>query len=193
MQKYIPKNSLRNCYNEMGLFSLPTNYVVFDCETTGNNPYTSRIIEIGAIKYHNLEPIDTFNILINPDEALPFYITKLTGISNRDLINQPTINFVLPLFCSFIQDLPLVAHNAPFDVQMIAAEAYRCNMPFLKNKIIDTLPMARVTIPKPLIENHKLVTIKEFLGLVNNSHRALDDCETCNSIYQLYYHNFQSK
>ena len=187
MKKYIPKNSLKGCYKEKALFSLPENYIVFDSETTGTNPYTSRVIEIGAIKYRNLEKVEVFNILINPEETISPFITQLTGIKNSDVVNQPTIDSVLKDFYEFVEDLPLVAHNALFDIQMIAGEAYRCNMKFLQNEVIDTVPMARVTIPKPWVENHKLETIKNFLGLAYLSHRAIDDCETCNSIYQLYY------
>ncbi|MDQ0359536.1 3'-5' exonuclease [Breznakia pachnodae] len=187
MKKYIPKNSLKGCYKEKGLFSLPTDYIVFDTETTGTDPYTSRVIEIGAIKYRNLEKIEEFNMLINPEEAISSFITQLTGIRNNDVVNQPTIDIVLKDFYDFVGKLPLIAHNAIFDIQMIAGEAYRCDMSFLQNEVIDTVPMARVTIPKPWVENHKLETIKNFLGLANGSHRALDDCETCNCIYQLYY------
>jgi DNA polymerase III epsilon subunit-like protein len=41
-------------------------YVSLDLETTGLNPETDEIIEIGAVKFEGDEIIDTFSSLVNP-------------------------------------------------------------------------------------------------------------------------------
>ncbi|MDF9824999.1 DNA polymerase III epsilon subunit family exonuclease [Breznakia sp. PF5-3] len=188
----VPDAVLCNCYQERKTNIHPSDYIVFDTETTGLSPTHNRVIEIGAIKYHNYEKIEEFNQLINPEESISSFITNLTGIRNEDLIDKPTIKSVLLDFYEFIEDYTLVAHNASYDVKMLAGEAHRCQLDLFPNMVIDTVPLARKTIPKPLIENHRLETLKNYFGLVNNSHRAIDDCETCNTVYQ-YYCEQQSK
>ena len=42
--------------------------------------------------------------------------------------------------------------------------------------------LSRITIYDS--KNHRLKTLKEYLGLNYNSHRALDDSLTCNDLYQ---------
>ena len=49
-------------------------------------------------------------------------IIRITGITNEDLIDKPTIDEVLPKFIHFIEDYTLVAHNASYDFKMITAE-----------------------------------------------------------------------
>ena len=63
-------------------------YVVFDLETTGFNPMNDKIIEIGAVKYKNNKKVDEFSCLINPNMKLPDIITKVTGITDQDLVEK---------------------------------------------------------------------------------------------------------
>ena len=86
-----------------------------------------------------------------------------------------------------------MAHNAPYDIKMLASECYRNKKELCDNKIIDTVTLAKRIIPRESIENYKLATLKEYLGLNYDSHRALDDCETCSKVYQLYLNSTQKK
>lgn len=169
------------------------NYVVFDTETTGLDPSMDRIIELSAVKYIDNKPMFKFSMLVNPLMELPYGITQITGIRQIDLYNQPTINQVLPMFYNFIGDFPLIAHNAPFDIKMIACEAYRSGIPLCNNEIIDTIPLAKKIISKDKVPNYKLETLKTYLGLNFKSHRALDDCFTCAQIYRLYLTTTQKR
>ena len=60
-------------------------FVVFDTETTGLYPDSEKIIEIGAVRFHNGEPVDTFHSLINPEKHIPAFISDLTHISDSDV------------------------------------------------------------------------------------------------------------
>ncbi len=182
----VPYSIYENAYTDRKQKGTPKDYVVFDTETTGLEPGIDRIIELSAIKYINNKKVETFNYLVNPKTQIDPFITKLTGITQNDLIGQPTINQVLPKFYSFIENYTLVAHNAPFDIKMLACECYRSDIELCDNKIIDTVTLAKRVIPKERIDNYKLETLKKYLGLTFNSHRASDDCETCAKVYQLY-------
>lgn len=162
----------------------PKDYVVFDTETTGLIAGSDRIIEIGAIKYKNNVEVDRYNVLINPEFNLPKKIVDLTGITDGDLKDKKNMREVLPEFISFIEDLPLVAHNASFDISMLNGECTLCDVELIKNKVIDTLAISRKLFRD--VENHKLSTLKKYLKMEIESHRAVNDCEICAKIYQMY-------
>jgi len=157
-------------------------YVVFDLETTGLDPLTDKIIEIGALKYKNSKLVDEFSVLINPEIPLPDVITRITGIENKDLKDMPTINEILPKFVDFIEDLTLVAHNSSFDLSFIEENLKKLNMPIITNKNIDTIEIAKKYIPKAY--NYKLETLKHYFKLDFGSHRSVDDCKTTNYVYE---------
>lgn len=184
--KIVPEHAIKHSYHKRKTTKHPADYVVFDTETTGLSPCHNRIIEIGAIKYQNYEKVATFSQLINPEESIPPFISELTGIEDSDVAMMPTIKQVLLDFYAFIEDYTLVAHNAAYDVKMLAGEAHRCQLELFPNPVIDTVPLARSVIPKTIIKNHQLETLKNFFGLAHASHRAIDDCETCNTVYQYY-------
>ena len=78
----------------------------------------------------------------------------------------------MPDFLKFIDGCVLVAHNADFDTKFIKrfanAEEYE-----LKNKIMDSLALARETLP--FLKKHDLHTIADHFGISFNHHRALSD------------------
>ncbi len=157
-------------------------YVVFDTETTGLKDQTDHIIEIGALKYINDELVEEFDVLINPKEDIPEIITNITGITNEMVAKEKNIEEVLPLFMEFIGELPVICHNAPFDIGFINASLKRCDMEIMKNETIDTVVLAREYIPEAY--NYKLETLKKYFRLSYGSHRSVDDCKTTNFVYQ---------
>lgn len=161
---------------------LVSDYVVFDLETTGFDPKTCKIIEIGALKYRNDKLVEELDILVNPNALIPGNITSITGINNEMVSDAPTIDVALPEFISFIEDLPLIAHNAPFDLSFIEQNILNLNMDMITNKNIDTVLLARKYIKETY--NHKLETLKKYFHLDYGSHRSVDDCRTTNYVYQ---------
>lgn len=157
-------------------------YVVFDLETTGFNPMNDKIIEIGAVKYKNNKKVDEFSCLINPNMKLPDIITKVTGITDQDLVEKKSIEEVLPVFLNFIDGYTLIGHNVGFDISFIESNIKKLHLNNINNEIIDTLFLSRINIYDS--ENHKLETLKKYLNLDFISHRAIDDCYTCNEVYQ---------
>lgn len=192
-RNFVPESIWYDSYTNRKASKIVNDYVVFDTETTGLDPSSDKIIEISAIKFIDNKKVATFSTLINPNETIEPFITRLTGIKQEDLQGKPTIEEVLPKFFDFIEGLTLVAHNAPYDIKMLASECYRNKIKLCDNKIIDTITLAKRIIPRESIENYKLSTLKEYLGLTYNSHRALDDCETCSKVYQLYLNSIQKK
>ncbi|WIF95103.1 3'-5' exonuclease [Caminicella sporogenes] len=158
-------------------------FVALDLETTGLNPAKDKIVEIAAIKYKDNQEIDRMHSLINPCIDIPNKITKINGINNDMVKNSPKIEEILPDFINFIGDLPIVVHNARFDINFLNANMFNFNMN-VTNPIIDTLQISREIFKN--LPNYKLETIKDYLKINLSSHRALDDAKVAAEIYLRY-------
>ena len=120
------------------------NYTSIDLETTGFSPSDDRIVEIGAIRVRNGRPVKRYSQLINPQRPLPEEITRLNGLTDADLRNQPTVDQVLPDFIRFIGNDTLIGHNInEFDAAFLLANTTRLGMRHIGNKTIDTRPLPR--------------------------------------------------
>ena len=93
--------------------------MVVDLETTGGSPRDSRITEIGAVKVIGGERVGTFHALVDPEEPIPPFISHLTGIDDRLVRGEPSIEAVLPAFVEFARGAVFVAHNARFDFSFL--------------------------------------------------------------------------
>lgn len=100
-------------------------YVVVDVETTGGRPPEHRITELAAVKIFNGEIVDEFHTLLQPDRAVPRFITQLTGISDDMLKDAPRFSEIEEKFSAFCQGAVFVAHNVAFDYAFIRAEYER--------------------------------------------------------------------
>ena len=134
-------------------------YVCIDLETTGLNPKTDRIIEIGAVKVEKGIETEIFESLVNPGRSLEERIIALTGIRNEDLVEAPTIDEVLPKFLEFVGDSILLGHSVLFDFSFIEKNAVNRKMTFEKEGI-DTLKIARKFLPE--LESRSLGYLCEY-------------------------------
>lgn len=164
-------------------------YVVFDTETTGLNSGIDQMIEIGAVKVKNDEIIERFDELIACDHPLPNIITELTNITDEMLEGKDSEENVTKRFLEFVGDLPMVAHNAQFDIAFVSSAMKKYNLGEFKNTVIDTMGMARNMYPE--WRNHKLSTLVKNLNVEwdeDKHHRADYDCEgTSKCFYQMLY------
>lgn len=123
---------------------LDDTYVIFDLETTGLYPNSGdTIIEIGAVKLTKGKVIDRFDLFINPGKPLSDEIIKVTGINDDMLKNGITEKEGVEKFKNWIGDIPLVAHNAKFDIAFIENAYLKYDLGKLKNVVIDTLGLSR--------------------------------------------------
>jgi len=125
--------------------------VIFDTETTGLSPQDGdRVIEIGAVEMVEGSLTGrTFHAYINPERDVPMEAYRVHRISTEMLQDKPLFAdpSVGPAFVEFVEGAELVAHNAAFDVGFIDAELERMGLPKLRNKITDTVPIARRKFP----------------------------------------------
>lgn len=158
------------------LDSPPDRYVAFDLETTGLDPRTDHIIEIGAVYVEHGVIVKSFSQLVNPGIHIPEGATSVNHITDKMVKKAPRINQALSEFVAFIDDVDvLAAHNARFDADFLAAAAAECGIP-LNVRFFDTLALAREAWPN--LKNHKLGTVADKAGYsIDNAHRATADAQ----------------
>ena len=123
---------------------LDQTYVVFDFETTGFNAGgADSIIEIGAVKMKGGEILERYDELINPGRPLPAKITEITNITDLMLEDKDNEENAVKRFIDWFGDLPMVAHNAKFDVSFLEMAYKKYNLGEFKNPVIDTLELSR--------------------------------------------------
>lgn len=119
-------------------------YVVFDTETTGFNAGgADQMIEIGAVKIKDGNIIDRFDELIDPGRHIPDKITELTCITDEMVKGKDNEETVTKKFLEWAGDLPMVAHNAKFDISFIEMAMKKYNLGTFTNTVIDTLELSR--------------------------------------------------
>jgi DNA polymerase III epsilon subunit family exonuclease len=157
-------------------------FVFFDLETTGLSPRGCRIIEIAALRVGERGRVSrSFEALVRIDEPVPWFITRLTGITDEMLMDGDPIEAALPRFCAFVGELPLVAYNVAFDMGFLRAAARRQQIK-VPNAPVCALALARAKLPH--LSNHKLKTVARHLGFASDqSHRAFEDCEMGLQVY----------
>ncbi|MDG2307284.1 MAG: helicase C-terminal domain-containing protein [Candidatus Binatia bacterium] len=141
--------------------------VVVDLETTGLEPDTAQIIEIGAIRIAPSGATSTFHSLVDPQTPLPDAVCELTGLGGEDLAGESSWAEVGARFKDWARGSTLVAHNVEFE------------RGFLSGTIsgtatwLDTLELA--CILRPELQAHDLATLdRQLLGRIER-HRALHD------------------
>ena len=155
-------------------------WVVVDLETSGLGA-GAEITEIGAVRVRNGAVVDEFSSLVKPSRPIPPFITSLTGITPAMVADADPIASVLERFMEWsglgTEDSPvLVAHNASFDVGFLRRAARACARPWPRVRVVDTLALARLALPRPLVRNHKLGTVASYFGTTTvPEHRALGD------------------
>jgi DNA polymerase III epsilon subunit family exonuclease len=151
-------------------------FVVVDTETTGLDPLTDRIIDVGAVRLdEDLAVVDRFTTLVDPGLPVPLFVSRLTGITDADVAGAPSAGEALELLREFAGDALLVGHNAAFDREMLAAAARRNGAAPLGAAWFDTLEAALLLFPE--LDRHALPVLVEEFGLDRPAHRALPDAE----------------
>lgn len=160
------------------------NILFFDIETVGfpKKGEPIGIIEIGLQFVPNLgfsKDVETLSQLYNPEENIPFEITKITGINNQMVVGMPHISEHLHLIQDKINRADIVvAHNAPFDIRCLELVGFD----FTDKEVFDTKTHSKRMYPD--LESHKMSTVCSHLGIQNQgAHRAIFDV---NAMIQMY-------
>ena len=160
--------------------------IVFDTETTGLNPVGGdRMVEIGCVEIFNrIETGRHFHAYFNPGRDMPFEAEAVHGLSTVFLSDKPRFDERVEELLEFIEDSPLVAHNASFDFGFLNFELQNCGRPSVcMSRMVDTLTLARARHPGA---KHSLDALCMRFG-IDRSHRvkhgALLDAQLLAQVY----------
>ena len=160
--------------------------IVLDTETTGLDPKSGhRIVEIGAIELINHIPTDNiYHCYINPEREVDQGAFEVHGLSTQFLSQFQNFENVVDEFNAFIKGDPLIIHNAPFDVGFLNSELQAIGRNTIdKNRIIDTLPMARKKFPGAQVNLNALCRKYNIDNSHRDLHGALVDADLLASVY----------
>ncbi|MEN3043170.1 MAG: PolC-type DNA polymerase III [Fervidobacterium sp.] len=156
-------------------------YVVIDLETTGLNPRSDEIMEIGAVKTYQGKIIQEFHTFVKPSKVNKKSL-EITGITEQMLENAPGIAEVLDKFLDFLHGCVIVAHNADFDVSFLrnvfARHGIEFNPPY-----IDTLRLSQ-SLLRNRLKSFSLDKLVDHFDLGTfQHHRALDDARITTGVF----------
>ena len=152
-------------------------WVAIDTETTGLEPESDRIIEVGAVRFRGDEVLGVYQSFVNPGERLSRFIRDYTGISQADVDGAPRFEDIADDIRAFIGDAPVLGHNVGFDLGFLRSHGLPIDGP-----VSDTYDLGRVFLP--WASYHSLTEIAKELGVsVVRAHRAADDAETTRRVF----------
>ncbi len=109
----------------------------FDLETTGVNITNDRIVEISILKVYPDGKEERYTRLVNPTIPIPPEVTKVHGISDKDVADKPTFKELAKEIHNLIKDSDLGGFNSNrFDIPLLAEEMLRADIDFdMKNRM----------------------------------------------------------
>ncbi len=151
-------------------------YIAFDVETP--NSANDRMSAIGITLICGGKITDRFYTLIDPETYFSSFNSELTGIYAEDVKSAPTFPEVWAMIENAMSRGTLVAHNAPFDMSVLAkclrdyAIKWKARVPYI----------CTCTLSKRIFRdfpNHKLNTLCECLDIDLEHHNAGSDADAC--------------
>ena len=151
-------------------------YIAFDVETP--NHENSRMSALGITVIDDGIISKQLYYTINPGTYFDMFNIMLTGISPEKVADSPYFVQVWGEIGELFSTGTLVAHNAPFDMSVLAKclRDYRLPHPRVLDYVC-TCRMARKCYPE--LPNHKLDTLCFYKGIDLSHHNALSDSNAC--------------
>lgn len=178
------------------LHGIPKSFVGIDFETL----YSQRVsaCSIGMVKYIDGVIVDKYYSLIRPPFDYPGKcgdeLTWIHGFTEDMLKNERSFPELLPEIERFVNDLPLVAHNASVEKGCFQSlcSFYSINTTIDYENIYDTLNISkRAEYKCGILEegrgSHTLDAVCNRFGVpCSNHHNALADAEMCGNLMLIF-------
>lgn len=149
-----------------------------DLETTGTEVKEARIVEISACKIFPDGSQDKRTKIINPEIPIPAQTTAIHGISDSDVLGNPTFKQVANSLYLFLEDTDFCGFNLlSYDLPLLYWEFNRVGIKFdySGRNILDLKKIYHEKFPRDLSS-----AVREYLGVDHNSaHSASGDTLAC--------------
>ncbi len=156
-------------------------YIAIDFETASSSPDSACAIGMVKMDEEGL-PLDRYYSLIQPKS--PEFDPRCFAVHHLDpvsILASPTMADIYPEVKAFIGELPLVAHNARFDVSVLRSTLLSWALEPIHNEYYCTLSLARrLWKGRP---SYKLTSLASSFGWEYEAHNALSDSEICGRLF----------
>lgn len=169
------------------------NFVAMDTETTGLDATQCEVIDVGAVRFRDGKPVESFSILLKPHAPIPALITEINHITDEMVEGQPYFAEIVAQLEAFVGSDAVVGQNLCFDLGFLV----NYGMEFPEGtRFYDTMLIGREKLRGHFtskydpasgkwtktenaeydIENHKLGTLCDYFGVeLIDAHRAEND------------------
>jgi DNA polymerase III epsilon subunit-like protein len=153
-------------------------FAVVDVETTGARPERGgRIIEVAVAILEDGTVHLAYEALLDPESPIPLWVTRLTGLTARDVTGRPRFPDVAADLRRTLEDAVFVAHNARFDWRHLAAEWAAAGVSGPGGTPFCTVKLTRRLVPE--LRHRGLDQVSAFFRVENPArHRAFGDALT---------------
>lgn len=156
-------------------------FIALDVETTGIKTGGTDIIEVSAIHFHDFEQSELFTTLIKPRKSIPPEASAVNGITDEMVQDAPRFCEIIPALTAFIGKMPIVAHNAAFDLKHLYVNGLDAAGEV--KAVYDTLELSKKFCDKDIYD-HKLATVcREYSIIFDGAHRATADALACGLLF----------
>lgn len=158
-------------------------FAIVDIETTGTSARLGKITEIAVIVHDGEKVVDEFVSLVNPECGIPYFITRLTGISNEMVAHAPRFCEVAKRIVEITEGATFVAHNVAFDYGFVREEFDRLGYDYQRETLC-TVRLSRALLPG--MASYSLGKLCEVLRIDNSArHRAAGDARATVKLFEL--------
>lgn len=158
-------------------------YAIVDIETTGSYKRQHAITEIAILVHDGIKVIDSFETLINPETTIAPFVSRMTGITDKMLMDAPKFHEVAKQIWTMTDDAVFVAHSVNFDFSFIREEFKNLGADYKRKKLC-TVRLSRKIFPG--FSSYSLGNICGYLGIdISKRHRAMGDAAATAELFDL--------
>lgn len=157
---------------------MPLDFTAIDFETANGSPASP--CAVGLIRVRDSKMVASLDLLFRPPAPHNWFSEgniKVHGITPRMVETAPEYSFALEQMLAFMDGDLLVAHNASFDMGVLAASAKAINQTLPAFSYGCSLKIARRTYN---LESYRLNAVAYAIGHEEfQHHNALADSDAC--------------
>jgi len=158
--------------------SMPLDFTAIDFETANGSPASP--CAVGLVRVRDSKPVETLDLLFRPPVHHDWFSEgniRVHGITPAMVQDAPIYSEVIDQMLEFIDEDLLVAHNASFDMGVLAASAKAVNQELPKLRYGCSLKIARKTYN---LDSYRLNAVAYAIGHEEfEHHNALADSDAC--------------
>jgi DNA polymerase III epsilon subunit-like protein len=148
-------------------------YCSLDIETSGFDPLTNEILEVGFVMFKVQGPrfkvLEEWTQVFKPSKPVVPQILGLTGITQNELDEAPAFSEYQAFLQKKLGDATIVGHNVVFDIKFLEAFGIK-----FTGEVVDTLDLVQFLLPTH--HSYNLENLMHTFGISHkDAHRALAD------------------